>query len=154
MSKTTVRSGLRIAAIALLVLLVVVIGHEIFSPYTSRYFRVPNTWLTVDGRKEQGWLHRGNHRETLFLTRRDKGKAESYMIWAPHDRQGIVLSCRNWTAPRFPAFPIGDVNPPCWTFYASDSAIPRSTLAPRNLVVGAGFVEFTADDGSRIKASW
>ena len=51
---------------------------EVFSPYTAWYFVVPDARLTVDGRREQEWLHRRNHRETLFLTRRDKGKAESY----------------------------------------------------------------------------
>ena len=106
-----VKSGLKIAAISVLVLVGVVIILEVFSPYTAWYFVVPKARLTVDGRREQGWLHRGNHRETLFLTRRSKGKAESYMIWIPHDRQGIAWSCGNWTAPRFPAFSIGDVNP-------------------------------------------
>ncbi len=148
------KSGLKIAAISVLVLVGVVIILEVFSPYTAWYFVVPKARLTVDGRREQGWLHRGNHRETLFLTRRSKGKAESYMIWIPHDRQGIAWSCGNWTAPRFPAFSIGDVNPPCWTFSAGEAPTPKPTLPARNLAVGADFVEFTADDGSRIKASW
>jgi hypothetical protein len=76
------------------------------------------------------------------------------LIWVPHDRQGIVWSCGNWTAPRFPAFPIGDVNPPCWTFPATEAPSPKSILPVRNLVAGPGSVEFTADDGSRIRASW
>jgi hypothetical protein len=84
------RARYAIAAISVLVLVGVVITLEVFSPYTAWYFVVPNAQLTVDGRREQGWLHRGNHTETLFLTRRDKKKTESYMIWVPHDRQGIV----------------------------------------------------------------
>jgi hypothetical protein len=149
-----VKSGLKIAVISVLVLVGVVITLGVFSPYTAWYFIVPNARLTVDGRREQGWLHRGNHRETLFLTRGDKGKAESYMIWVPHDRQAIVWRCGNWAAPRFPAFPIGDVNPPCWTFSATEAPTPNPALPARKLAVGADFVEFIADDGSRIKASW
>lgn len=145
---------LKIAAISILVFLGIVITLDIFSHYTAWYFVVPSARLTVDGRPEQVWLHRGNHRESLVLTRRDRGKAESYMIWIPHDRQGSVLSCGHWTAPRLPAFPIGDVSPPCWTIVASESPTPKPSLPTRNLAAGTNFVEFTADDGSRLKASW
>src|SRR5713226_1665224 len=88
-----VRRGLKIAAISILVFLGIVITFDIFSPYTVWYFVVPDARLIVDGRPAKGWLHRGHHGESLFLTRRDRGKAESYMIWIPHDRQGGVLSC-------------------------------------------------------------
>ena len=149
------KKGLKIATISVLILVGALIALEAFSPYTAWYFVVPKAQLTVDGRREQGWLHRGNHGETLFLTLRNKGKTESYMIWVPHDRKGVVWNCGNWTAPRFfPAFPIGDLNPPCWTFSTSEAPTPKPTLPARNLAVGAGFVEFTADDGSRIKATW
>ena len=77
------KSVFKIAAISVLALVGAVITHEIFSPYTAWYFIVPKAQFTVNGKREQGWLHRGNHRETLFLTRRDKGKAESYMICFP-----------------------------------------------------------------------
>ena len=153
-SKLQVKSAFKIAAISILILLGILTTHEIFSPYTAWYFVVQNAQITVDGRPEQGFLHRGNHRQTLFLTRREKGKAESYMIWIPHDRQGSISNCGHWTAPRFPAFPIGDLNPPCWTFSAREGPTPKPTLPERNLALGIGFVEFTADDGSRIKASW
>jgi hypothetical protein len=153
-SNTTVRSSLKIATISFLVLLGVVVVHGMFSPYTSWYFVVPNARLTVDGRKVKGWLHRGNHRETLFLTRRENGKAESYLIWAPRDRKGMVWNCGDWTAPRFPTFPIGDLNPPCSIFSASNAPASKSSLPARDLVVGTSFVEFAADDGSRIKVSW
>jgi hypothetical protein len=149
-----VRSRLKIVAVSVLVLVGVVIIHEIISPYTPWYFVVPNARLTVDGEQAQGWLHRGNHRETLFLTRCDVTKAESYLIWVPHGGHGAVWSCGNWTAPRFPVFPIGDVNPPCLTFTFGEGSTPKAILPARHLVLGTDFVEFTADDGSRIKASW
>jgi hypothetical protein len=153
-SNVTLRRALKIASLSVLIFLGVVIVCEVFSPYSTWYFVVPNARFTVDGRREKGWLHRGNHGATLFVTRRDRGKAESYMVSFPPQREGIVWSCGNWTAPRFPAFPIGDVNPPCWTFIASESRTPKPALPARNLKVGTDFVEFTADDGSRIKESW
>jgi hypothetical protein len=149
-----VRKGLKIAAISILVLFGIVIIREIFSPYTAWYFVVPGARLTVDGRQEQGWLHRGNHERNMFLTRRKEGKVESYLILIPRDGQGSVSSCGNWTAPRLPVFSIGDVNPPCWTFYAAEDQTPKLNLPARKLASGDNFVEFTADDGSRIRGSW
>ncbi len=105
--------------------------YAIFSPYYAWYFIVPNARLTVDGKPQQGLLHRGNHGATLFLTR-SSAKAESHMIWVPHDRQGMVSNCGRWTVPRFPAFPIGDLNPPCWIFLANEAPTPKPALPPRN----------------------
>lgn len=143
---------LKLALVLLLALVALVIVHAAFSPYTAWYFRVGNARLTVDGKEIRGSLHRGNHGETLFLTRRDKSKAESYMISIPQGRQGFALNCGNWTVPRLIAFPLGDVNPPCWTFdYGETSTLARPN---RNFVLGVRSIEFTADDGSRITASW
>ena len=149
-----VRRVLKIAAISILVLLGVLVSREVFFSYTVWYFVVPSARITVDGRLEQGWLHRGNHGKNLFLTRRKMGNVESYLILLPDNGQGNVSSCGNWTAPRFPAFPIGDVNPPCWTFHAADDPTPRVNLPARKLASGERFVEFTADDGNRIRGSW
>jgi hypothetical protein len=126
----------------------------IFSPYTVWYFVIPGARLTVDGRQEQGWLHHGNRGKNLFLTRRKAGNAETYLITLPLDEKGSVSSCGNWTAPRFPVFPIGDVNPPCWTSYAAEDPTPRVNLPARKLASGERFVEFTGDDGGRIRGSW
>jgi hypothetical protein len=149
-----VRRSFKNAAFAILILMGILLGRMIFSPYTAWYFIVPNAQFTVDGKAEEGWLHRGKQSETLFLTRRAKGKTESYIISLPQNRQGFVWNCGNWTAPRFPFFPIGDVNPPCWTFYVGEGPAPKSTLPARKLAAGSRFVEFTADDGSRIRGFW
>jgi hypothetical protein len=114
--------------------------------YTSWYFRVPLSEMTVDGKTASGWLHRGNEWQVLFVTRNDAMQPESYMIVIP---QGAVSSCANWVASRLPAFPIGDVNPPCVILGRIAPEGP-----PRNLVSGPNFVEFTADDYSRVKLSW
>ena len=112
---------IKTVAIVLFTLFVVVTVYEVFSPYTVWYFIVPNTRLVVGGKEEYGRLHRGNHDETLFLTRRNEGKAESYMIWLPRDQRGTVSSCGRWTAPCFPAFPIAGLIPPCWTFFRQNT---------------------------------
>jgi hypothetical protein len=150
--------GLKIVAIVMLALLVIIVAHEIYSPYMSWYFLVPGARLTVDDRPEHGWLHRSRHGRVLFLTRQGKEKNESYEIWIPRDERGSVMSCGEWTAPEFFVFSIGDVNPPCLTlslrFIPNDGPPPKSTGPRRNLVAGPGHVEFTADDGSRLKVSW
>jgi hypothetical protein len=149
-----VRRRLKFAAISIVVLFVILVAREIFSGYTVWYFIVPSAQVMVDGRLERGWLHRGNHGENLFLSRSKGKNVESYLIMLPRDRKGSVSSCGNWTAPKFPAFPVGDLNPPCWTFYAAEDPTPRVNLPARELVSGEHFVEFTADDGSRIKGLW
>jgi hypothetical protein len=153
-SNSQVRRSLKIVAISVLALFGVAIIAGIFSPYTSWYFYVPNARITVDGKKEQGWLHRGAHRETMFLTLRGRGKAESYMIPIPHNQHGFVSSCGQWTAPRFPAFPIGDVNPPCWMFVVKENPTVEPIVPAGDLVAGTNFVEFTADGGGRVRATW
>jgi hypothetical protein len=74
------------------------------------------------------------------------------MISILQGRQGFVSNCGSWTAPRLIVFPIGDVNPPCWTF--SDGETSTLARPSRNLVLGTRSVEFTADDGTRITATW
>lgn len=148
------KTALRVVGVLTLVLLGLVVAHSIFSPYVAWYFVVPAARLTVNGRAASGSLHRGRSGETLFVTRRDKKQAESYMVSAPHDGRGIVWNCGTWTAPRIPAFPIGDVNPPCLFGAIVEGSDSRARVPPRDLTTGNGFVEFTADDGSRIRASW
>jgi len=141
--KKVLKSALALFVV-LTVLLTLLVTYSLHSPYTAWYSRVGNARLTVDGKDARGSLHRGNRGETFFVTRRDKSKTESYSISVLPSGQGFVSNCANWTAPRLPVFPIGDVNPPCWTVSNGD----------RNLVVGTKSLQFTADDGSRITASW
>ena len=144
------KTALKFALVLLLAFVALVIVHAAFSPYTAWYFRLSDARFTVDGKEVRGSLHRGNRGQTLFLTRRDKSKAESYMISIPQGRRGFVSNCGNWTAPRLTVFPIGDVNPPCWAF--SDGETSTLARPNRNLVLGVRSIEFTADDGSRITA--
>lgn len=150
-SHPLMKAKFKVVCTAFLLLILALCIHMIFSQYTSWYFRVPNVQLTVDGKTAQGWLHRGNRNGTLFLTRRDNLVVESYLILPS---RGVVWSCGAWTAPRIPAFPIGDVNPPCWTLSTEDNLSTKPIRPARNLTVGTKLLEFTADDGKRIRVSW
>lgn len=134
-----IRKALTVGAVLVSILAGLVLASAILSPYTTWYFLVPNATLTVDGRLTKGWRHRGNHGRTEFLTRINSTGRESYIIWIPGDGRGTVHKCADWTSPRIPAFPIGDVNPPCsW----------NSSLVSRRLVIGPRSLEFTAEDGA------
>jgi len=148
--------GVVLLLAALLVTLVVV--REAFWGHGTWYFIVPNARLTVDGRPSEGWLHvrtydRGR---VMFVTRRSDGKVESYLTTLEKGEKGYVWPCGDWTAPDFPFFPIGDVNPPCTFFTVAEEepSQPKPKAVNRELRVGPGFVEFTADDGKRVRASW
>jgi hypothetical protein len=82
----------------------------------------------------------------------DVHPSQSYLIWLGDKKH--VTHCGEWQAPRFPAFPIGDVNPPCsvftnsWGMVSADDAV-SSTLAAR-----PGFVEFQTVQGKKVTAFW
>jgi hypothetical protein len=118
--------------IVVLGLVALVIVQAALSPYAAWYFRASNARLTVDAKEVRGSLHRGNRGGILFLTRRDKSQAESYMTSISQGRKGVVSNCGNWTVPRLTVFPAGDVNPPCWTFNDGEpSTLARANRNPR-----------------------
>lgn len=145
-----------ILLLAALVVITLFVRVAIFEPVW--YFIVPSARLTVDGGPSEGWLHvrRDDRGKIMFVTRRSGGKAESYMIVLEKGRQGRAWPCGDWTAPHFPLFPIGDVNPPCtfFTVAGQEPAQPKPKPVNRELRSGPDYVEFTADDGKRIRASW
>ena len=114
--------------------------------------------MTVDGRPAAGWVHKRtlDDGRIIFLTEKDGGRVETYRITQETGKGDHVVRCRDLTAPRFPAFPIGDVNPPCFGFVEALEKPSQTTTEPpgRNLRTGPRFVEFTADAGERLRASW
>ena len=152
--KLPMRRTLKIVAILVVVFLVAPIAYSTFSGYTIWYFAASHSRLTADGRPAHGRVHRGNGGQTVFVTRTDGEKATTYLVQIPHGARGTVWSCGKWVAPRFPAFPIGDLNPACWTFKVAEEPDTGPIIPPRRLATGPNFVEFTADDGSRVRATW
>ncbi len=148
----TRRKALTIAAAVVGLLLALVVVREAFFGYTVYFIIVPGAKLFTDGKPVAGWLHKGGKGQLLILTRNVAESRESYWISRPGDRGGSILSCGHWTAPRFPLVAIGDVNPPCLSFFFAESSKPNPPK--RSAIFGKTSVEFTGDDGGRIKVAW
>jgi hypothetical protein len=148
----TVPKALKIA-IPVAVFVAFVFVREAFFGYTVYFTIVPRGKVFMNGRSVSGWLHSADKGQLLIVTRSVSGRRESYWISMPGEKGGSVRACgQDWTAPRFPVLAIGDVNPPClFPVIAVDDAVPPLERAP---VFGQRSVEFTSDDGVRLKAAW
>jgi hypothetical protein len=148
------RKALKIAGLLLGIPLAVVVVREAFFSNTAYFVIVPGAKLYTDGIPASGWLHKSVRGRVLILTRNAGGKSESYWITMPDEKDGWISSCGDWAAPALPLIAIGDVNPPCLAFELAEgpSRSPRPPL--RAPTFGPQFVEFTADDGTRVKTSW
>lgn len=148
------RKALKITGLVVGTLLVLAVVREAFFSYTAYFIIVPGARLYADGKAISGWLHKGDKGRAFILTRGGSGKPESYWIAMPGERNGWISSCGGWAAPSFPLVAIGDVNPRCFSFVNSEDPNPTPKPLERKPLFGPRFVEFSADDGSRIKASW
>jgi len=147
------RKTLSVTVLVFGVLLALVVIREAFFSYTSYFVIVPWAKLYVDGKSVSGWLHKGGRARSYILTRSVIDLRESYWITTPDVKGGRISSCGDWAAPRSPVIAIGDVNPPCLSFAIAEHQAPRESVE-RKATFGPKFVEFTADDGSRVRASW
>jgi hypothetical protein len=145
--------ALKFTGLVVGVLLALVVIREAFFSYTNYFIIVTGAKLYVDGRPASGWLHKGGKGRSFILTRTTASNRESYRIVTVGQKGSSVSSCGDWTAPRFPMIAIGDVNPPCFSFDLREDPNPPLKLPERRPAFGPRFVEFTADDGSRILAS-
>jgi len=112
--------------------------------YTVWFIKIPHAVVTVNGRQTKGWLHEANKGNTIFFTRADSSKRQTYDLVFAHEGNGRVLSCGEWVASRLPLIAIVDVNPPC---FFEGSAGHGLTKGPRSSA-------FTTNDGARIEAHW
>jgi hypothetical protein len=105
--------------------------------------------VAVDGSRH-GYLHINKRNSAVIITRTDSEPHQSYLVAVSGGKW--IIHCGEWHAPRLPAFPIGDVNPPCSTFSAelptADSPIVRT------LKTGPHWVKFETVQGHSISASW
>lgn len=125
--------------------------YAIFDPYLAWFHRVSHANVSVDGKSEIGWVHCDRGGKTFFLTHVAEGRKETYWLFFREQGSALIKKCAHWTAPNFPVFAIGDVNPPCWDVVVDEGVLIRPTPS-RHLV--AGNTEFTLNDGKRLKATW
>ena len=64
--------------------------------------------VTVDGSR-YGYIHTNKQPLAVIITRTDSNPSQSYLVALSGTKW--MIHCGEWHAPRFPAFPIGDVNP-------------------------------------------
>jgi len=159
-----IRQGLTLLAVLTVAFWSFVVPASILNHYTVWYFMMPAARLTLDGKLNAGYVHwgeGGSNGGAVMLTVLQRSQTATYRIWLPNsqavpsERNSVgrpsTQRCAGWTAPRFPLFSIGDVNPPC-SYLFDDTPTPNPP--ERNIVAGPGFVEFTADDGKRVRAEW
>ncbi len=107
--------------------------------------------VAVDG-VPSGFLHVNREHSAAIVTRTDLRPSQSYLVGLAGRKS--LTHCGDWQAPRFPAFSIGDVNPPC-SFFSNGSDLPVADNAVLStLTARPGFVEFQTAHGKKVTASW
>ena len=97
------------------------------------------------------YLHRNSENLGVIITRTDSSPHQSYLVGLTGKTR--LTHCGDWYAPRFPAFPIGDVNPPCLLSGGSDKSKADDGVSS-TLIARPGFVEFYTVQGRKVTASW
>jgi hypothetical protein len=142
-----VGSGLCILGLMVAAGLIYSTSHD---GYMQWWFR-SGGYVAVNGVRG-GYVHRNRDNSAVIITRVDVYPNQSYLIWLGDKRH--LTHCGEWHAPRFPAFPIGDVNPPCWFFSKSSDMSNADDAASSTLTARPGFVEFQTVRGKKVTAFW
>lgn len=107
--------------------------------------------VAVDG-TTHGYLHINKQHSSVIITRTDSNPPQSYLVDVSERKW--IIHCGEWHAPRFPAFPIGDLNPPC-SIFSNGADLPRAdNPVEATLKAGPGSVEFETTQGHKVSASW
>jgi hypothetical protein len=114
-------------------------------------------WLLSGGHVEVngtrgGYLHKSWSNSAVIITRTDSSKRQSYLVQLSGSR--TLIDCGDWYAPRLPAFPIGDVNPPCMGFIDDPDLPDTDRPLSSSLITRPGFVEFSTVQGKKVTVSW
>jgi hypothetical protein len=118
--------------------------------YTAWWFRRSAT-VTVNG-NSNGFLDRRLNDSELILTRTDTSPHQSNLV-AMSERK-FLIHCGEWSAPSWPVFPMGHVNPPCSAFSNGADDSKADNPVSSTLVVQRNSVEFTTTSGKGVKPSW
>jgi hypothetical protein len=87
-----------------------------------------------------------------MVTRTDLSPSQSYLVGLSERPE--LIHCGRWHAPRFFAFPVGDVNPPCSIFSNGRDLPEADNPKSSTLMVGPQSVEFYTTQGKKITAFW
>jgi len=150
--KRVVKMVLRLAGVGLFLfaLLFASLWYSTAHGYMTWWFS-SSSQVAVDGVRS-GFLHVNSEHSAVIITRTDLRPSQSYLVGLSGRKS--VTHCGNWEAPRLPAFPIGDVNPPC-SFFSNGSDLPVADNAVLStLTARLGFVEFKTEHGKKVTASW
>ena len=130
-------AGIAVSALAIV--------YSSVNGYTVWYLAIPTARVTVDGERNSGYVHMNAAAcRTLYVTRRGFWSAESYRVYVPGERPAFIE--RSFPIPRFPVFAEGDIQ--------RRDPFAHDQPHERNPKSGPAFVEFTADDGRRVRAEW
>lgn len=147
LSKNRVKASVKtmaFIAISLLAFAALTLAYSTSKGYTQWFFRVRHAAVTVNGMPSEGWLHRTRDGNGMFLTEHRSGRSATYDLVFTDSGNSYVFSCGTWVAPRWPAIPVGDVNPPCFLMGS----------AGHSLIRGINSVSFTTLDGRKLQADW
>ena len=131
-------------AISLFALAATVVAYSTWKGYTQWFFRARHAVVTVNGMRSEGWLHQTRNGNGMFLTERSSDRNTTYDLVFTDSGDSYVLSCGTWVAPRWPAIPVGDLNPPCFLMGSAGHDLTRGTNS----------VSFTTLDGRKLRADW
>jgi hypothetical protein len=144
-----VKTVLRFAGLGLLifaVLFAVSLWYSTAHGYTTWWFS-SSSQVAIDGVRS-GFLHVNTGHSAVIITRTDLRPSQSYLVGLSGRK--FLIHCGDWQAPRLPAFPIGDVNPPC-SFFSNGSDLPVADNAVfSTLTARPGFVEFQTARGKKV----
>jgi len=130
--------------------------YAIFFGHTDCFVIVPFAKVFANGKPVQGWLHRELKGRQLIVTRINSAHLrESYMIIFG-EKGTHTSACADSLPSGSPMFMLGDVNHPCFQLkIVSDDEPEPPPLPPwPRPQTGPRFVEFSAHDGVRIRATW
>jgi len=147
-----------VKAAAMLLLLSVVLAATAVVYATTKgriiwFHAVSSALLTDDGNATQGSVHESSDHNATLITLERNGGPESYWIQMSEGRPGYVLDCLGRKG-EFPVFFVSTLLPPCAVNQETELQRNGNDPSKRRLVRQLRRLEFLADDGSRITASW
>jgi hypothetical protein len=131
--------------------------------YTLYFPEVWGATLTVDGKPSRGpSVYRNRRTGRGLLVRRDVSRKELYAFYT-NDEKGFVVRCKDFSAVVVPGLALSNheqLGQGCFfsNLVLEDSAghvisEPKKTVQ-RSAKIGSRLLEFTADDGKRLRAEW